>query len=345
MSGNNLTNDLIFWYSRKKRDLPWRIEPLPYKVWISEIILQQTRVQQGLPYYFRFIEKFPTVKVLAEANLEEVLKEWEGLGYYSRARNMHEAAKQVMYEWGGSFPDSYKKLLTLKGVGEYTAAAISSICFNEPVPVVDGNVFRVFSRLFRIKDDIAKATTKKLFRGVIKPYVPETMPGEFNQAVMELGALICSPKNPKCNECPVETYCEARKIKEQSFFPVKSKISRPKNRHFDYYIIQHNNQVGLRKRSDKDIWNGLYEFHLHEKSSSPGDNPPLPLMQEESPVYFKHQLSHQTIHASFHEVRIDDAKEFDELLNKLNLQSYSKDELVNLPKPKLIINYLNQWNQ
>jgi len=214
---------LVEWYLQNKRELPWRTTKDPYKIWLSEIILQQTRVAQGLPYYLKFIEKYPNVRALANADEQEVLRLWQGLGYYSRARNLHAAAKYVANELGGNFPDSYQKLKQLKGVGDYTAAAIASFAYQEKVAVVDGNVYRVLARLFGIEIDINSNEGKKTFSKLANELITQYQPDLHNQAMMEFGALHCTPANPNCMFCPFTTECEARLTQRQSVLPIKIK--------------------------------------------------------------------------------------------------------------------------
>ncbi|MBF4471882.1 A/G-specific adenine glycosylase [Flavobacterium sp. HJJ] len=258
-------NDLIKWYLQNKRDLPWRKTVNPYLIWLSEIMLQQTRVAQGLPYFLSFIEAFPTVFDLADANEEKVLKLWQGLGYYSRARNLHKTAQIVAYEMNGVFPDNYKDLLKLKGIGEYTAAAIASFSYNECVPVVDGNVFRVLSRYFDIETDIAQASAKKEFAALAFELMPKDNPALFNQAIMEFGALQCVPKNPNCAECVFNNSCAALQKKKVGQLPVKLKKTKVRNRYFNYIVaVDELENTVIQKRTSKGIWHNLYEFPLIE---------------------------------------------------------------------------------
>ena len=219
----NFSNSLLLWYLQNKRDLPWRNTTNPYPIWLSEIMLQQTRVAQGLPYFLAFTEAFPTILDLAKADEEQVLKLWQGLGYYSRARNMHKTAQIIAFELGGNFPNNYNDLIKLKGIGEYTAAAIASFAFNEVVPAVDGNVFRVLSRYFNIDTDIASSGAKKEFTALAKELIPNDNPALFNQAIMEFGALQCVPKNPNCESCIFNSSCAALQKKKVAELPVKSK--------------------------------------------------------------------------------------------------------------------------
>ncbi|MFY0688146.1 MAG: A/G-specific adenine glycosylase [Cyclobacteriaceae bacterium] len=330
--GHPVAIGLIDWYSREKRDLPWRNSGNPYKVWLSEIILQQTRVTQGLSYYYHFIETYPTVVDLASATEQQVLKSWEGLGYYSRARNLHKAAKQIVSQYDGHFPKTYDELLSLKGIGPYTAAAIASICFGQPTPVVDGNVFRVVARLFKVKEDISAPKTRKLFTNLLLDIIDSKQPGDFNQAIMELGALICTPKNPACDKCCIQTSCDSFQDKSWSQFPIKGKKVKVKKRKFSYYLYQHEGYIAMKKRSPGDIWEGLWEFQLTENDSNSKEN--------EVPFY-KHILTHQIIEARFYKREVSDTAEFNDLLNRFQLVAVSVDEVLTLPKSKLIVNYLN----
>jgi len=271
----NFTKSLIRWYLHHKRDLPWRDTVNPYHIWLSEIMLQQTRVAQGMPYFFAFTNAFPTVFDLANATEEQVLKLWQGLGYYSRARNLHKTAQHVAFEFSGIFPGNYHDLMKLKGIGEYTAAAIASFSYNEAVPVVDGNVFRVLSRFFDIPTDISNASAKKEFSALAFELMPkgtaemsEANPAIFNQAMMEFGALQCVPKNPNCEVCPLNWGCLALQKNKVNSLPVKSKKVKFKNRFFNYLIFSDDNQnTIIQKRSDKGIWQNLYEFPLIESES------------------------------------------------------------------------------
>ena len=259
----NLNKNLLFWYTQNKRDLPWRSTMEPYKIWVSEIILQQTKVKQGLQYYYNFIDAFPDISSLAVAPIDELMKIWQGLGYYNRAINMHEAAKQIINDYNGVFPKSFKELLKLKGVGKYTAGAIASIAYNEKAPVVDGNVFRVLSRLFGTDKAIDLADSYEFYANKALKLMGNCNPGTFNQAVMELGALICTP-NPDCNNCPLQKHCIAFKSDLQKELPVRIKKKSSSLRFFNYIFISFENEVLVRKRSENDIWKGLYDFPLIE---------------------------------------------------------------------------------
>lgn len=261
--------ELLTWYRKNKRSLPWRATRDPYKIWLSEIILQQTRVDQGMAYYHAFVENYPDVHALAKASEDKVLKTWEGLGYYSRARNLHVTAKKISVELGGRFPSSHAGLLELKGVGDYTASAISSICFNEVQPVVDGNVYRFLSRYFGIKTPIDSTKGKKEFRELAAELITQKDPGTFNQAMMEFGARQCTPRNPECGECVFRLSCVASKKKLVAKLPVKEKKTKVTERTLVYLVLKNGNYTFIRQRTGKDIWQGLYEFPLWEAASGP----------------------------------------------------------------------------
>ncbi|GCC51087.1 A/G-specific adenine glycosylase [Chryseotalea sanaruensis] len=330
----NFASELISWYSENKRELPWRRNPKPYNVWLSEIILQQTRVNQGLPYYYRFIEHFSTVKDLAAASEQEVLRLWQGLGYYSRARNLHKCAKQVCEFHKGVFPQNFEALKKLPGIGDYTAAAIASICYKEPVAVVDGNVYRVMARVFGIDTPINSPKAKPEFFDLGNKLIDTQRPDEYNQGIMEFGALHCTPRNPKCDVCPLSKLCIAKQKGLQGVLPVKEKKLKVRKRYF-YYLVRRNAQsLAMKKREEKDIWQGLYDFELVE-STDPLDGATLAkrvgvkkiLWSEE----YKHILTHQIIFARF---AVLESKNKDH-----NYFSYKK--IAALPKPVLISKFLS----
>lgn len=258
------SKQLIYWYLQNKRNLPWRTTINPYTIWLSEIILQQTRVDQGMSYYFKFIKNFPTVMDLAMASEEQVLKLWQGLGYYSRARNLHFSAKYIVNELNGKFPTTYKELLKLKGVGDYTASAIASICFNESTAVVDGNVYRVLSRYFGIDTAINTSAGIKEFKLLAQQLIDEKDPGTYNQAVMEFGALMCKPNNPDCAICPLNNSCFALSKNSVKDLPVKEKKAKIKTRHFNYIVIHSSEHKTKIVKRETGIWQNLYEFPLIE---------------------------------------------------------------------------------
>jgi len=258
------SKDLLAWYDSQKRDLPWRINRDPYRVWVSEIMLQQTRVETVKPYYQNFMEKFPTVEALADAPEDEVLKAWEGLGYYSRVRNLQAAAREVKTTYGGIVPDTPEEIAKLKGIGPYTAGAILSIAYEKPEPAVDGNVMRVFSRLLLMDDDIAKPATRIKLEHLIRQVIPEGRAGDFNQALMELGALVCVPRTPQCLTCPVFDYCLARREGVQEELPVKGKAKAPRPVTYLVAVIRKGDQVLIHKRPEKGLLAGMWEFPMVE---------------------------------------------------------------------------------
>ncbi|SFE23657.1 A/G-specific adenine glycosylase [Thermophagus xiamenensis] len=335
---------IIQWYKNHARDLPWRKTTDPYKIWISEVILQQTQVKQGLSYYLRFIRSFPDVQALAEASEQEVLRQWQGLGYYSRARNLHSAAKTIVKEQNSLFPQTYKKILKLKGIGPYTAAAIASIAFGEPVPVIDGNVYRVLSRLFLIDLPIDTTEGKKYFEKLAWQLLDRHDPGTYNQALMELGALICKPANPLCQQCPVKEFCKAASKKQQQLFPVKSKKIVKKKRWLHYLVVSQNGHTILQKRTDNDIWKGLYQFPLIETTSSCSTQSIRPKILEIFPEAIsikkinqvKHLLTHQELHISFYKVIWPENRSLSLASNPQPLKLVKNDEIVELPLPQVI---------
>ena len=305
------TATLLDWFDTCKRDLPWRGETDPYKIWISEVILQQTRVVQGIGYYHRFIETFPTVASLAAAPEAEVLKLWQGLGYYSRARNLHAAARQLAEHNGGHFPSDYAGIRGMKGVGDYTAAAIASIAFQLPYPAVDGNVLRFVARHQGIFDNIAAPATRKLVEAACQKWIPNDRPGDFNQAMMEMGAMVCTPKSPACSDCPLASDCYAFQNQQVEQLPVKQKTITIKNRYFHYLIFLHQNQTLLQRRTHDDIWRELYEFPLVESDSEKFDlvkylnDNKIKYKEEPCQVWYtKHQLTHRNIFAYFYVVNV-----------------------------------------
>jgi len=258
-------NILVHWYLQNKRELPWRKTNNPYYIWLSEIILQQTRVNQGMQYYENFIVSFPTIFHLAKADEETVLKLWQGLGYYSRARNLHFSAKYIVNELSGEFPKTYNDLLLLKGVGDYTASAIASICYNEPTAVVDGNVYRVLARYFGVNLAINSSKGIKYFKELAQQLIDKKHPGRYNQAIMEFGAIQCKPQNPNCTICPLNSSCIALQKQLIDTLPVKEKKINIKKRYFNYLVITDgNNGVTIQQRKNKGIWQNLYEFPLIE---------------------------------------------------------------------------------
>ena len=265
----NFNSKLTYWYSTHKRDLPWRSTKDPYHIWLSEIILQQTQIQQGLPYYLRFISHYPTVFDLAQATEDMVLKDWQGLGYYSRARNLHKTSKYVAKELKGIFPKNYKELLKLKGVGDYTASAIASICYEEKTAVVDGNVYRVLSRYFGIDTPTNSTQGVKQFKARATSLLPQKNIGDYNQAIMEFGARQCKPKVPDCSKCPLASDCIAYNTGQIQLLPVKLKKLKVTKKYFNFLVINSkNHKTILEKRTTKGIWQNLYQFPLIETSKT-----------------------------------------------------------------------------
>jgi A/G-specific adenine glycosylase len=347
-----ISNHLIDWYKTHHRVLPWRNISDPYRIWVSEIILQQTRVVQGLDYYNRFIGRFPDVRTLAEADEQEVLKYWQGLGYYSRARNLHATARYIREHFEGKFPENYDSILSLKGIGEYTAAAIVSFAYNAPYPVVDGNVFRFLSRLFVIEEPIDTTKGKKQFTELAGQMMDKSRAGLFNQAIMEFGALQCIPASPDCSRCPFEAQCLAYSLGKVNEFPLKQNKTKVKELYLYYFRICSGNYIYLRKREEKGIWRNLYEFPAIESEK------PLEwetLMQTDAfktlfPInestHFqriiknrKHILSHRTLYADFYEVLIENAPASFSGFIKIR-----PDEIDEYPVHRLMQIYLEKTN-
>ena len=347
---NFISDKLIEWYEIHKRDLPWRNTHDPYKIWISEIILQQTRVVQGFDYYIRFIERFPDVASLACATEQDVLKYWQGLGYYSRARNLHSTAQNIINNFNGNFPQDYSSILSLKGVGEYTAAAIASFAFNLPYPAVDGNVFRFLSRLFAINEPIDTNKGKKYFTELAKAIIDISRPGLFNQAIMEFGALQCTPSSPDCTVCPFNSKCLAYKYQKINAFPVKQNKTKTRDIYLFYFHIRNKGCIYLKKREEKGIWQNLYEFPSIE-SDIPLEFEGLVQLSQFKQLFLdsinsdfkliiknrKHILSHRTIYASFYEVYIEDDSS---LLKKYKKIKFS--EINDFPVHRLMQIYLEK---
>lgn len=342
---------LLNWYEQHKRDLPWRAEPDPYRIWLSEVILQQTRVDQGLDYYYRFCTHFPTVTDLADASEEEVLKLWQGLGYYSRARNLHYTARQIAVEFKGEFPDTYSQLLSLKGIGPYTAAAIASMAFNRQHAVVDGNVYRVLSRYFGIDDPIDESKGKKHFAELAESLIPSANPGTWNQALMEFGALFCVPRNPDCAACPLHLSCEARKSNRVHALPVKARKTLVKNKQIWYLIIRCGDQILVHHRANQGIWKNLWDFpHCEsveteivfqtamQSIAEQFDLGAIELKGLKETAVLDHVLSHRKLQVHFMEASTD--KVFQ--LAHPNLKWVNSSGLAALPVPRLIDKYLNR---
>jgi A/G-specific adenine glycosylase len=322
----HFSSRLLQWYAQHGRSLPWRLNSNAYEVWITEIILQQTRVDQGMEYYFRFMEAFPDLATLASAPEERVLRLWQGLGYYSRARNLHQAARQIMEQRKGKLPETKKEWLQVRGVGPYTAAAIASIAFNEVVPALDGNVYRVIARLFAMDERTDTGKGKRVFEEVAAELIDQKNPGDFNQAMMDFGATVCKPAAPFCNECIFNRECLAFLRDEIEKYPVKKPKKLSRTRHFNYFYFFVEERIGqcfffVVKRKTNDIWKNLFELPLvetkkelnteaiHELPEWKGwfpDNNGFVLTG--SPLFFRHKLTHQTIDAKFFSVKISPEK-------------------------------------
>ncbi|MBW6497093.1 MAG: A/G-specific adenine glycosylase [Bacteroidales bacterium] len=351
----HFSSRLLQWYAQNGRTLPWRQTRDPYIVWVTEILLQQTRVDQGMEYFYRFTEAFPNVASLAAAPLDEVLRLWQGLGYYSRARNLHQAARDIMEQRNGKLPESYKEWLKVKGVGPYTAAAISSIAFNEPVAALDGNVYRVLARLFAIDERIDTGRGKKVFDEVASELIDQNDPGGFNQAMMDFGATVCKPAAPLCRECIFNRECLAFLNQQVEKLPVKKPRKASRIRHFNYFYIFFENQDGRRlffvnQRKDDDIWKNLYELPLIEtsgeiKPEAVGNLPEWKewfagspdFVMQGSPFFFRHLLTHQSIHARFFQIKIkpENAVNFTLFFQMVDHKRFEK-----MPKSKLTLSFL-----
>jgi len=343
------SKNLILWYLQNGRTLPWRETRDPYKIWLSEILLQQTRVAQGLPYYLKFIETFPKVHDLAKTSEEKVLKLWQGLGYYSRARNLHFTAQYIVEQHQGTFPNNYADLLKLKGVGDYTASAIASICFDEPAAVVDGNVYRVLSRVFGISTPINSTSGIKEFKQLAQALIDENQPGTFNQAIMEFGARYCVPQNPVCERCIFSEKCLAFKMKEVKSLPVKINKTKVKQHYFNYIVpISAEDTTILEQRTGKGIWQNLYQFPLVESTSELNlnellDNDTYKSVSEKLKINnltlynsktVVHKLSHKHLHTRFWIAEVSTIKD----------QAVKLSEIQTLPVPILIGNFISEFS-
>jgi A/G-specific adenine glycosylase len=338
---------LAEWYRKNSRDLPWREDINPYRVWVSEIILQQTRVIQGIGYYKRFLESFPTIYDLADSPIDKVMKVWQGLGYYSRARNMHFTAKYVVKHYNGIFPDDIDELLKLKGIGDYSAAALISIAYNKPFAAVDGNVYRILSRYYGIDIPVNSSKGKKYFARVANEILDKEYPGQHNQAIMELGALVCLPLTPHCEQCPLSARCLAYNQNTISQFPVKLAKKSISYRYFNYIVIKKDRKRFIKQRPEGDIWTLLYEFPLIETETR--IEPEEIIQKNEWKVFFpegiislhiskeyKHQLSHRLIFVRFFDVQVNEEYLLDSFI-EVDLNS-----IENYAFPVVIQKYLKQ---
>ena len=305
----DLNKLILKWYDKNKRDLPWRNTKNPYNIWVSEIILQQTRMEQGIYYYNRFISKFPDLKTLANSDEKEVLLLWQGLGYYSRARNLHFTAKHIFNELNSQFPETYDELIKLKGIGDYTASAISSICFEKARPVLDGNVFRIISRVFEIKNPIDLNNSRKVFKEKAYEIMPNKRFGDYNQALMDFGSIICKPVNPLCSSCVLAKVCNAFKNDSVGNYPVKSTKNQVKSMHFNYLVVKNKSQF-LIEQINEGIWKNMYQFPVFISESKKNKKDVIKFFSEKFHVenlrlelvdseYINHKLSHINIKSKF----------------------------------------------
>ena len=342
----SFSKQLVQWYLQNKRDLPWRGSTNPYEIWLSEIILQQTRVDQGMGYYYRFIEHFPSVNHLANASEDQVLKLWQGLGYYSRARNLHFSAKYIVNELNGEFPRGYANILKLKGVGDYTASAIASICFNEPAAVVDGNVYRVLARYFGIFTPINSGKGIKEFKMLAQKLLNTEIPGTHNQAIMEFGARMCKPQSPDCEICPLNSSCVALEKKEIKILPVKENKIKIKNRYFNYLVVHTEDNMTIVEKRTKGIWTNLFQFPLIETTKRIEEkqlfemdlfNTLFNTINISVKVFnndlIVHKLSHQHIFTTFWIIKTPKTAQF----------SINWNTIEQFPVPVLINNFLMQY--
>ncbi|WP_051259529.1 A/G-specific adenine glycosylase [Epilithonimonas tenax] len=325
---------LIKWYDTNARQLPWRENQYPYHIWISEILLQQTQVKQGLGHYLRFIERFPNVEELHQAPEDEVLLYWKGLGYYSRAINLHKAAHQIIEEFDGKFPTHYQDILTLKGVGKYTAAAVASICFDEKIPAVDGNFYRVLSRIFADSFDMSNSKAFQYFTDLALLIMPEDKPGDFNQAIMDIGSEICKPKNPLCGDCPVNDDCIAFQTGRISEFPVKTKKTKVTDLNLKYYFIKFQNQFLIKQRANDFIWKKLYEF----PTSVPGAWEELIIQSK----IINHKLTHKNMTIEINTIALESKKELEKCASDYDYLIVDENQADEKSFPKPLENFYKQ---
>ena len=339
-----LSKLILKWYDKNKRDLPWRHTKNPYNIWISEIILQQTRMEQGIYYYNRFISKFPDLKTLATSDEKDVLLSWQGLGYYSRARNLHFTSKYIFNQLNSEFPESYEELIKLKGIGDYTASAISSICFEKSQPVLDGNVFRIISRVYEIKNSIDLNNSRKVFKEKAKEMMPSNRYGDYNQALMDFGSIICKPLNPLCSSCVISKICSAFNNNSVESYPVKNTKNKIKSMYFDYLVVNYNNQVLIEQKKDG-IWKNMYQFPVHISESKKVKKEITKFFSKKFQVnnliikridseFIQHKLSHINIMSRFWltDLKINDSK-------ALYVSSFNE-----YPMSKLMHKFIEKYN-
>lgn len=348
----HFSSTLMKWYGKNARNFPWIKEKDPYRIWLSEIILQQTRVEQGLPYYQKFIRQYPSVCDLAHAHEKEVFRLWQGLGYYNRCKNLLATAKKICHQWEGQFPENYDEIIKLPGIGEYTAAALASFAFGLPHAAVDGNAQRVLARYFGIHKPVNSAEGKKYFKALANRVLNKKDPASFNQAMMDFGATVCIPRQPHCQQCPLTSGCKAFKLQKTEELPLKQARRIPKARFIHYFVICRAGRIYIQKRTGKDIWPNLHEFIFYEENkllnkntwqkttlfrSLTQKNRILDL--EISPV-FKHQLTHQTLYVKFMLIRLQKPP----VLPDNNYFAITLDQLDQYAFPRVITLYLERQN-
>lgn len=322
---------IVRWFDQQGRDLPWRETKNPYEIWIAEIVLQQTRIAQGIQYYYRFIERFPDVFTLAEAELDEVLKYWEGLGYYSRARNLHSTGKYIVSEFNGKFPEHYSELLKLKGIGPYTARAIGSFAFGNQTGVIDGNVLRVMSRFLGSFEPINDGKTRKIFQEIIDKWVANVDPRKFNHGVMDIGATICSPQKPACLICPLQEHCVAYREGLTQHLPVKKKTLKRTTRYFYFYLVQNKNEeLAIQRRPESGLWGGLWEIPNEEISYEPWQQKII-TYQGQFLTSLKHVFTHFDMMIKVYLVKEED------FINANDMQFISTDKISNFAFSKAVL--------
>ena len=346
---------LLNWYQAHGRVLPWRKTKDPYKIWLSEVILQQTRVAQGMAYYTHFIEQYPSVHHLAATSEQAVLRSWQGLGYYSRARNLHHCAQTLVQEHNGTFPTHYRELLRLKGIGPYTAAAIAAICFKRQVAAVDGNVYRFLARLFGLHSNISTTKGQKIIHTLANKLVDPDQPDVYSQAIIDFGALQCTPKSPLCMSCVFQPFCQAFAQHQTHLLPIKIKKKVQKKRYFDYFVLNYQGDIYMKKRTQKDIWKGMYDFYLLEHSEplslSQMQDPLLDLLFDYQLPIVSHQqevihlLTHQKLWIKFHQVRLSNhfMHQTEKALQAYALSSFGLSQLRSLPKPRPIDDFMAHY--
>ena len=332
----HIGTQILIWFSQNARDLPFRATKNPYNIWICEIIFQQTRISQGMQHYENFVNRFPNVESLAKADTEEVLLYWKGLGYYSRALNIHKAANQIMDDFDGVFPEKYEDILSLKGVGKYTAAAISSICFGMQIPAIDGNYYRVLSRLFADDFDVSGSKAYDYFAELALSLMPEKAAGNFNQAIMDIGSEICKPKNPLCEDCPIKKFCLAFQTGKTSDFPVKTKKVKVENLSLVYFFVFYKDQFLIKQRGEDFIWKKLFEF----PSTFENDIDNIKM----DSVTINHKLTHKNLSITINKIEISSEKDFNKYALENNFQIINIEESALKSFPKPLENYIEKFN-